>query len=159
MTPTVPVKKTNVIEAFNVSDDATKKHCDLVWAQTEHGVDAPKHYTAFDTMPTSTSELQAFRNGTALKHVMAGKKFWSSLTTAFQVELINHDHIFKRGKDYDGVLLWKCLLKYVCPTTKVSSSNHKDLLDAATLKEFKLSLDSVLQRDILCFIFTSYGSS
>ena len=35
------------------------------------------------------------------------------------------------------VLMWKYLLKCVYPTTKVSSSNHKDLLDAATLKEFK----------------------
>ena len=53
------------------------------------------------------------------------------------MKLINHDHIFKRGKDEDGMAIWKCLLKHPCPTTKVSSSNHKDLLDAATLKEFQ----------------------
>ena len=65
MPPTVSVKKTNVIEAFNVSDDATKKHCDLVCAQTEHEEDTPECCNVFDTMNTSASELNALRNGTA----------------------------------------------------------------------------------------------
>ena len=32
-TPRVPVKKVNVIESGNSSDDAIKNHCDLVWAK------------------------------------------------------------------------------------------------------------------------------
>ena len=59
--PRVLSKTTNALEAGNVADDAIKKHCDLVWAQTEHRVDTPEYYAAFDTMPTSTSELQALQ--------------------------------------------------------------------------------------------------
>ena len=87
----------NALEACNVSDDAIKKHCDLVWAQAEHG-DDPEYHKAFDTMPTFTAELKTLQNGTSLKHAIAGKTFWSSLTTAFQVELINHDRILSGGK-------------------------------------------------------------
>ena len=57
--------------------------------------------------------------------------------TEFQVDLMSHDHYFKRGRCYDGVLLWNYLMKCVRPTTNVSASNHKELLDAATLKDFQ----------------------
>ena len=40
-TPRVQIKTANVLKAGNVSDDAIKKHYDLVWAQTEHGDDTP----------------------------------------------------------------------------------------------------------------------
>ena len=124
-TPRVPIKTSNVLEAGNVSDDATKKHYDLVWTQTEYGDGTPEYGKEFDSILTSTVEFKSLHNGTTLKHVMAGKKIWSSLTTDFQVELIGHDHIFKRGKCRDVALLWKSLLKHMCPTTKVLSSNPK----------------------------------
>jgi len=44
------------------------------------------------------------------------------------------------NEDYDGVLLWAILIKYVYPTTKVSSSNHKDELDVANLKDFSYDI-------------------
>ena len=44
------------------------------------------------------------------------------------------------NEDYDGVLLWAILIKYICPTTKVSSSNHKDELDIANLKDFSYDI-------------------
>ena len=46
------------------------------------------------------------------------------------------DQEFTRGQDYDGVELWFSLMKYVCPTTKVSSSNYKDELGEAHVKNF-----------------------
>ena len=46
------------------------------------------------------------------------------------------DKCFKRGQDHDGVSLWFSLIKFVHPTTKVSSSNHKDDLGEVHLKTF-----------------------
>ena len=140
--PRVPTRSANIFEECNVSDVVTKRHCDLVWAITQYGSDTPLCFKAFDPMPTTTDELVKGRNAVMLKHVMAGKKTWNSLTTGFQVELINHSTEFKKGRDYDGVLLCKCLMKYVCPTAKVSASNHKDLLDAACLKDFSCDVKS-----------------
>ena len=67
---------------------------------------------------------------------MAGKKIWNSLTTSFQVELINNSEELKKGRACDGVFLQRGVMKCVYPTTKVPASNHKDFLDAAFLKDF-----------------------
>ena len=58
------------------------------------------------------------------------------MSSDFKAELIDSEDDFKRNDDYDGALLWFCLMKNVHPTTKVSFSNHKDKLHKAKIKDF-----------------------
>ena len=79
-------------------------------------------------------------NATALKHAIASNKVLNKLTTNFQVKLINHSNNFKKNRDCNGVLLWKCLIKYIYPTIKVLALNHKDLLYNMVLKDFQYNV-------------------
>ena len=65
-------------------------------------------------------------------------------------------------EDYDGVLSWGVLIKRVYPTTKVSSSNHKDGLDVANLKDFSYDVKKCnlwFERKIRDFIRDERGDA
>ena len=89
----------------------------------------PVCYKAFYSMSTITTELKATRNDAASKYVMPKKKIQNILTSTFQVELINHNRVFKNFRDCDKGLLCECLLSYMHHSTKVPVSNHKAILD------------------------------
>ena len=61
---------------------------------------------------------------------------WNSLTPDFQLELLAEEDDFKRGEEYDGLLLWNKLVLQVNPSTKISVGNLKDELIGADLKNF-----------------------
>ena len=71
-----------------------------------------------------------------LKHVMLRKLLWNSITPDFQLELLAEEDDFKRGEEYDGLLLWNNILLQVNPSTKISVGNLNDEIEGADLKNF-----------------------
>ena len=88
-----------------------------------------------DISPTSNAEFQRLRNQMRMKHVIAGKQIWKSLTSDFQISLTNKKESWMRGGEINGLLLWFGFRKWVYPTTKISSAVHKEDLYAATMKD------------------------
>ena len=93
-----------------------------------------------DTNPTNTAKLSALRNKRKLKHVMLGKKIWSSLTSSYKIEISGKVSEFERSGEYDGVLLWEFIWRRVNPTTTVGASNFKAEIERATLADHENSV-------------------
>eukprot|EP00957_Ditylum_brightwellii_P122597 9349374-Ditylum_brightwellii.AAC.1 len=50
--------------------------------------------------------------------------------------MLMEETLFKKGDNYDGLLLWRLLVEKVNPTTNVSVVNLKDKLENAKLDGF-----------------------
>ena len=67
---------------------------------------------------------------------MLGHKLWNSLTAEFQVEISVKAAEFKKGREYDGPLLWDFIRRRVNPTTTVGASKLKEELENVKLSKF-----------------------
>eukprot|EP00957_Ditylum_brightwellii_P155016 11798871-Ditylum_brightwellii.AAC.1 len=121
-------------------DESTiKKHVDLVWASSIFGVGdtkTPDYLATFAEAPTTTDDLEEAKNKGRFKQVMLGKQTWNSLTPSFQLELLTEEAKFKRGKDFNIILLWHTLVNHVNPSTVFSVGNMKDKIEMATMSKF-----------------------
>ena len=104
-------------------------HCSRVWEDTPFGATATKYFQAFETAPSTQTELDKARHKRRLKHVMMGKQIWNSLSSAFQIEMTPHKSEFLRDHECDGPLLWDFIRRRVKPSTTVGASKLKDNLE------------------------------
>eukprot|EP00957_Ditylum_brightwellii_P107828 8225632-Ditylum_brightwellii.AAC.1 len=96
----------------------------------------PKYFEVFGTKPINDQILIAPKNQCRLKQVMLGLLLWNSLTPKFQLEMLAEETLFKKGDNYDGLLLWCLIVEKVNPTTNVSVANLKEKLENAKLDDF-----------------------
>ena len=80
---------------------------ELLWVNIFYGVDTPKYFDMFGTVPTNDVTLNAKRNRMKIKYIL-GKNIWASLESAFHIEILGKDNEFTIGKaeEYDRPLLW-----------------------------------------------------
>eukprot|EP00957_Ditylum_brightwellii_P024440 1845312-Ditylum_brightwellii.AAC.1 len=50
--------------------------------------------------------------------------------------MLTEEKLFKKGDNYDGLLLWHLIVEKVNPTTNISVANLKDELENAKLDDF-----------------------
>ena len=131
--PRVPSAHADLFSSNVLDEDTAKRHVDLVWSDSTFGTDTPLCFG--DISPSADDEFQRLRNQMRMRHAMAGKQVWKSLTSDFQVSLTNKKESWMRGGEINGLLLWCGFRKSVYPTTKISSAVHKDSLDVATMKD------------------------
>ena len=86
--------------------------------------------------PTHDEELNQLRNTRKLKHLILGKKIWSSLTSAFQIDIQGSRREFQRENEYGGPLLCDFIRRRVNPPTSVDVSELKEKLKISKLEDF-----------------------
>ena len=72
-----PPTKAGMIDLFkdnNVTKEQEKAKSGMVWASTTFGVNTPKYFKRFGTLPTEDPTLNAKRNRMKMKHVIMEKK-------------------------------------------------------------------------------------
>ena len=130
----------NMIENFQsckVQKDLIVSHIDHVWADITFDNLTPEYFEIFDPMPTDTAKLNVLRNLRKLKHVIMGKKIWNSLTSKYKIEILGKRSKFKRGREYDGVILWDFIRRMVNLTTTIGASSYKEEIEKVTLAQFE----------------------
>ena len=144
-TPRNAKKVQNIFDHTEIKAELIDKNAKLVWADTAFGGgdhETLDYFKIFDTKPANHVTLNNARNARLLKHVMLGKLLWNSLAPKFQLEMLTEDETFKRGEEYDGILLWNAIIRRVNPTTKISIGNLKDELESASLEDFGYDVKS-----------------
>eukprot|EP00957_Ditylum_brightwellii_P161774 12317161-Ditylum_brightwellii.AAC.1 len=135
--PKNPIKVVNIFKETRNTKDVVKANVDLVWVDTAHrSATTPKYFKVFGTKLTNDLTLIAPRNQRRLKHMMFGLLLWNSLTPKFQLEILTEETLFKKGDNYDGLLLWHRIVEKVNLTTNVSVANLKDKLENTKLDDF-----------------------
>eukprot|EP00957_Ditylum_brightwellii_P163807 12470913-Ditylum_brightwellii.AAC.1 len=110
--PKNPTKVVNIFEVAGDTKEALEAHVDLVWADMAHGsTTMPKYFKVFGTKLTDDPTLIAPRNQRRLKHVMLGSLLWNSLTPKFHLEMLTEELSFKKGDNYNGLLLWQLIVE------------------------------------------------
>ena len=85
----------DLFTTHKLSKSQVKSKSNLVWASTAHGADTLKYFARFTTAATDDATLDAERNKMRLKHVMMGKKIWDSLSSEFQIDIMESSGEFK----------------------------------------------------------------
>ena len=70
------------------------------------GANTPESFVMFEMLPTDSAKLNVLCNNRKLKHVIMGKTSWNALTSKFKIKISGKISEFKRGGEYDGVLIW-----------------------------------------------------
>ena len=107
---TLPINPTpegivNLFESNTATKEQIKAQADKVWGNTAHGAQTPAYFKIFGTKPVDTDTLNEERNNAETKHMMAGANIWNSLTSDFQLELLEQESVFNRDDKYDGMEL------------------------------------------------------
>ena len=132
----LPEGRIDMFESNKATTRGIEEHINLVWEDTDLGADTPKYFKEFDTAPSDKAALDKLRHGQRLKHVMLGHQLWNSLSSTFKVEIIGSKEEFKRGQEYDGVLLWDFIRRRINPNTTVGASKLKDDIESTTPASF-----------------------
>ena len=101
--PRVPLACADLFSSNVLDENTVKRHMDLVWSDSTFGTDAPLYFG--DISPSTDDEFQRLRNQMRMRHAMAGKQVWKSLTSDFQVSLTNKKESWMRGGEINGLLL------------------------------------------------------
>jgi len=78
----IPVKTIKLFEANKATKKQIKKHCELVWSDTNFA-STDEWYKDFGTSVTNNATLTKMRQATRLKHMIFGKALWNSMTSDF----------------------------------------------------------------------------
>ena len=127
----------NLFDDNKVTKEQVGAKSELVWSSSDM-TSTSKYFAKFDANPTDDATLNAARNRAKMKHVIMGKKIWSSLTAEFQIEIMGKEDEFTVGKsdDYDGPMLWDFIRRRVKPSTKVGASKLKEEIESKKLTAF-----------------------
>ena len=77
----------NQFEYSKVTKEQVQAKSELVWSESTFATTS-QHFTKFTLIPTNDDTLNESRNHAKMKHVIMGKKIWSSFTAEFS----NRDH-------------------------------------------------------------------
>ena len=115
----------DIFKSNKATSKEIQKHCNIVWDSSIFGVDTPRYFDIFDTVPIDTATLHGERNERKLKHVMMGNKLLNSLLSAFEIEITGSKENYQCGQENDGLLLWDFIRCRINPTTAVGASKLK----------------------------------
>ena len=109
----------NLFDDSKVTKKQVRAKSELVWSTTDYAT-TTKYFGKLDPTITDDDSLNKARNQAKIKHVIMGKKIWSSLTAEFQIEIMGKEDEFtiKGSDDYDGPMLWDFIKRRVKPSTK-----------------------------------------
>ena len=125
----------NMFTSTNLTKEQVKVKSELVWEDTTF-VNTPRYFKIFDTNPTDDDTLNVERNNMKVKHVIMGKKIWSSFKSEFQIEILGNNSEYKIGEEYDGPMLWDYIRRRIKPSTRVEASKLKGNIEKKEVRDF-----------------------
>lgn len=126
----------NIFKSYKVTKEEIKTHSELVWDNTDFGVDTPRYFNKFATAPVDKAILDAKQNTQRLKYAMLGNQICNIISSDFKVEISGSKEEFQRGQDFDGPLAQDFIYIRIDPTTIVEDSKLKDEIEIIKPEKF-----------------------